>query len=83
MGSTEVDLELVLHKSGVRMEEKATVAVVNAKMESSENKFDGKLSVVPLSTHPLSSSPQPSPSSPIKSNSRFSPCDASVEKLNG
>lgn len=38
-----MDLELVLHKSDVRV--KATVAGVNAKMESSEN-FDGKMSLV-------------------------------------
>lgn len=41
--STEVDLELVLHKSNVRV--KATVAVVNVKMEPSEDSFDGKPSV--------------------------------------
>lgn len=41
--STGVDLELVLHKSNVRV--KATVAVVNAKMESGEDSFDGKPSV--------------------------------------
>ncbi len=49
MGSTEVDLELVLHKSDVRGGEKATVAVVNAKMESGENNFDGKISIVWIS----------------------------------
>lgn len=57
-----MDLELVLHKSDVRVE--ATVAVVNAKMESGENNFDGKLFFFSLSliisnsclfhvTHPL------------------------------
>lgn len=43
-----MDLELVLHKSGVRVKKKSTVAVVNAKMESVENHFDGKLSGYPL-----------------------------------
>lgn len=46
-GSTEVDLELLLHKSHVRG--KATVAVMNAKMESGENNLDGKMSVVLIS----------------------------------
>lgn len=38
-----MDLELLLHKSDVRVK----AAVVNAKMESSENKFEGKLSCHP------------------------------------
>lgn len=37
-----MDLELVHHKSDVRV--KANVAVVNAKMESSEENIGGKLS---------------------------------------
>lgn len=42
-----MDLELVLHRSNVRA--RATVAVVNAKMEPSEDSFDGKPSVCLMS----------------------------------
>lgn len=45
-GTTEGDLELVLHKSYGRVKEKTTAAVVNANLESRKYTFDRTFSIV-------------------------------------